>query len=439
MTFLGELKMKKILLTSTAVALALPLAVSATVSGTTGQTPRLQLSGELSPQFHAVKNKQREQNRGKGFGQHLALEDSRINFDVLGKTDALGGLEYGFLAGMAIDTDQTNNIEEARVSFKNQYGTVMIGDTRGVDDFMAVGPWKVMGGTGGGIYGNMTSSYQPTSGVRFTGDLFGTPKDATKINYITPRIAGFQVGVTYTPNSAHDGSSKLFSHSKQGRITQHYFNAQPHDQSQVGLGVNYKNTFQNGLNVQLAFTGLHGHTKSGQRFTEQDQVKAYLPDATAVNNLVENTTTRVRNTRSFALGTVIGFQNWQVAGEYINNGKSGEPRALKGSNAGRVYSGAIGYSWKINSVAAGYSHTTRKLGTGFSKAKADVYTLTYDHKFAPGLEGFVEGNFANQKTDAKYVNFVKNVKEADTSFRSTNDGVGNSHTKIVKIGGRVRF
>ncbi|AIL13577.1 hypothetical protein IM40_08960 [Candidatus Paracaedimonas acanthamoebae] len=429
--------MKKILLTSTAVALALPFAAEHASAAIEGQTPRLQISGELSPQFHVLTNKKREENKGKGFGQHLAIEDSRINFDVLGKTDALGGLEYGFLAGMSLDTNETNNIEEARISLKNQYGTIMVGDTRGVDDFMAVGPWKVMGGTGGGIYGNMTSTYQPTSGVRFSGDLVGTPKDATKINYITPRFAGFQAGVTYTPHSAHDGAAKLFSHTNSGRVTQHFFPAQPFDQAQIGVGVNYKNTFQNGLNAQLSFTGLFGHTKNGKNSTE-----AYLPSATAINNLVDNIPSKVRNTKAFALGAVVGFKGWQIGGEYINNGKSGEPRALKGSNAGHVYSAAIGYSWNVNSVAAGYSHTARKLGTGFSKAKADVYTLTYDHKFAPGLEGFIEGNFAKQKTDAKYVNFVNSVKtlSADKdSFKATNDAVGNSNTKGVMIGSRIRF
>ncbi|MBN9343039.1 MAG: hypothetical protein BGO76_02205 [Caedibacter sp. 38-128] len=429
--------MKKILLTSTAMALALPFAAEQASAAIEGQTPRLQISGELSPQFHVLKNKKREENKGKGFGQHLAIEDSRVNFDVLGKTDAFGGLEYGFLAGMALDTNESNNIEETRISLKNAYGTVMVGDTRGVDDFMAVGPWKVMGGTGGGIYGNMTSTYQPTSGVRFSGDLVGTPKDATKINYITPRFAGFQAGITYTPHSAHDGAAKLFSHTNGGRVTQHFFGAQPYDQSQVGLGVNYKNTFQNGLNVQVSFTGLYGHTKTGRRL-QPGEFKAYLPDSTNAFNFVPSFTSKVRNTKAFAVGTVFGFQGWQIGGEYINNGKSGEPRALHGSDAGRVYSGAIGYSWKINSLAAGYAHTARKLGTGFSKAKADVYTLTYDHKLAPGLEVFVEGNFAKQKTDAKYVNFVKNVK-ADRNFDKANDAVGNSNTKAAIIGSRIRF
>ncbi len=432
--------MKKILLTSTAIALALPFAAQqASAAAVEGKTPRLQLSGELSPQFHFLKNKKREANKGKGFGQHLAIEDSRINFDVLGKTDALGGLEYGFLAGMALDTNEPNNIEEARISLKNQLGTVMIGDTRGVDDFMAVGPWKVMGGTGGGIYGNMTSSYQPTSGVRFSGDLVNTPKDATKINYITPRYAGFQAGITYTPHSAHDGAAKLFSHSNGGKVIQHFFPAQPFDQRQVGLGVNYKNTFQNGLNVQISLTGLYGHTRNGARPANTDGVKAYIPDATVAKNYITDATSPVRKTRAFAAGALFGWQGFKIAGEYINNGKSGEPRALKGSDAGKVYSGAFGYSWSIHSVAAGYSHTTRKLGTGFTRAKADVYTLTYDHTFAPGLEGFVEGNFAKQKTDAKYVNFVKNVKADVKAFDKANDAVGNSNTKAVIIGSRIRF
>ncbi len=431
--------MKKTLLISTAIALALPFtAEQASAAVVEGKTPRLQLSGELSPQFHFLKNKKREANNGKGFGQHLAIEDSRVNFDVLGKTDALGGLEYGFLAGMALDTNESNNIEEARISLKNQLGTVIIGDTRGVDDFMAVGPWKVMGGTGGGIYGNMTSSYQPTSGVRFSGDLVNTPKDATKINYITPRYAGFQAGITYTPNSAHDGSAKLFSHSNSGRVTQHFFPAQPFDQRQVGMGVNYKNTFQNGLNVQVSLTGLYGHTKSGAR-KEAGAVKSYIPNAATVTNTnLLFTPAKIHRTKAYAVGGLLGWQGFKVAGEYINNGKSGEARALKGNNAGKVYSSALGYSWSIHSVAAGYTHTTRKLGTGFKRAKADVYTLTYDHTFAPGLEGFVEGNFAKQKTDAKYVNFVKTVK-GDKDFAKANDAVGNSNTKAVIIGSRIRF
>lgn len=426
--------MKKLLLGTAVLAISLPFALVPACAKKEELTPSLRFSGETSVNYYVFKQSVREGNGGKGNGHHMEVADSRLNVDIFGKTEHFGGFEYSALLGLSGNPDD-GKVQENRLKFKNEWGTLIAGDTRGIDDFMPVGAFAVMGAMGG-FAGNYTSVLNQTTGTVITTDLAGAPKDSTKINYITPRIYGIQLGATFTPSTAHEGDQKLKTASPSGA------KSLPFDKNQVGLGVNFKETFTNGIGVQLSATSLFGKTQAPTRLT-RTAGGIVLPAA-------------YRDTKSYALGTQLSYKEWQIGGEFIDNGKSqtahqkfslGGGNAvstpLTGNDAGKAYSVALGYTYGKHKFAIGYYGSRRSIQSGYSKAKANIYSATWDRKLVPGLGIYIDANYADMKTDSRAVTDQTAFKAAASNLGLTasdlSDGVKNNRATIVGFGTKLKF
>ena len=166
--------------------------LQSSVSYSSEQAPSLTISGEGRGVGYFFKQTQREQNGGRGNGQFVRIETTRLNFDIFGKTNNWGGIEYSFLVGIAGNTAAGQNaVEEARVKFKSTWGTVLIGTHRGVDHVMPYGSFMTAGGTGGAFDGNYTNAINLPTDTNSGVDMIGTVKNTNRITYATPRVAVF--------------------------------------------------------------------------------------------------------------------------------------------------------------------------------------------------------------------------------------------------------
>jgi hypothetical protein len=398
----------------------------------------LEISGETSANYYWFENKQREPDKGKGRGSHLAVDDSRINFEVFGKaSECLGGLEYSFLIGMSGNAETGNNpIEENRIKLKGEWGTFLAGDTRGVTDFMAVGTFYFLGATGG-ILGNYKAVINETSGIVIRDDLLNrfTPKDQTKVIYVTPRIYGVQLGYSYTPDGSHKGDQHLHSHTPTSsgyksvnsgvRFAGVSFNE---------FAVNYKDSYLTCVDVSMSATGIIGEMRDLRRTLQGNANvnQAYYP-------------WNRRHMKAFALGAVVEYAGFSLGGEYLNNLKSGELKVLKGSNLGQVYTIGIGYKKDENEMSLAYLHSKRKLGRlevgplagmNFGNVKADNFSLTFDHEIAPGLVAYAEG--IAFKMHASQPGTLTTWNSTVNGF-STDHNVGPNRGQVLITGARIKF
>lgn len=130
-----------------------------------------------------------ERDRGYGF-----FMDSETNFNADGVTDS--GLNYGAKVELEVDVANTflsdggNNADEVGLYFSGGWGRVEVGRDDGAEDVMFVGGEDAQAGTGGidGDTANLTVVQ-----IQDTGD-------SAKVTYFTPRLAGFQGGVSFTPD-----------------------------------------------------------------------------------------------------------------------------------------------------------------------------------------------------------------------------------------------
>ncbi len=101
--------MKKFLLGSAALGVVMGMGLFAEAAEAKVATkPALKISGRVTASAHIFSNKDDPNNGGakdeKGYGTHFAMEDSRLNFDVIGRMDWLGQMFYDWRLGITGDT-----------------------------------------------------------------------------------------------------------------------------------------------------------------------------------------------------------------------------------------------------------------------------------------------------------------------------------------------
>ncbi|MEN8236068.1 MAG: porin [Pseudomonadota bacterium] len=406
--------------------------------------PALKVSGRATATYHIFSNKDDPSLGGgkgeKGYGSHFAMEDSRLNFDVIGRMDWLGQMFYDWRLGITGDTgvryNSTNHnpIEENRLRIKGEWGTVLFGNAQGVENFMARGAFGVMGATGG-FDGNFQTVINRPSGVLLTTDLVGSTKYATKVSYITPRLWGFQLGASYAPNSEHKGQGK--DGSAHNRTSTKSSPPEAFGLSNWSGAVNFMHEFANGFSVALSATGLVSHTKSAAGSTFN-----------STNLATANQTAIRERAMSYAIGGVAEFRGFELGAEWIDNGDSRQVKNLNQLrnlqndpgitigkfDAGEAYSFAAGYTYGPDKVAVGYYHSERKYNG--IKAEADIYSVTYDRKLAPGLSVFVEYNKLGLNTGKAAVDYDNELKVGNSDFSS---GKNNNDTHAVALGAKFKF
>lgn len=465
--------MKKILLATTALVTAFAFNAEAGENGgstamTTATTPvananpwrpELKISGEGKFSYYNFRNKHRDTNGGKGYGHHFSFEDTRVNFEAVGNADSffgLNGTEYGFLLAVTAERDRNQSVEEARLKIKNSFGTAMFGNTNGVEDY-SYGATNIMGGTGG-VYGNYTNVVNKATGVITTNDPTIRTRKGTKVNLFTPRFAGFQLGVSYTPDTKHEGAAKLSSinNNNTNLYGTSMFDDRAFGKTNWAGNINFNHTFQNGFDAKVSVTGM----------TENSQTGYLSGNASGIGTPIPTATPTINDGRAWQVGGEFSYAGVTLAADYLDNRKSRVPGSLpadaaaaagvapsylRGADAGKVYTFGLAYELGTHKVSVGYMHSTRKMGglsttpsgaivTDLGKAKATVWSATYDKQFAPGWAGYVEYvNFSYKSTDNAATaqnNYKTNI---DSGNKSLQDGLAKNNGHVVIIGTKVKF
>jgi outer membrane protein OmpU len=125
-----------------------------------------------------------------------------------------GKADNGLLYGAKIELQNSTGgagatgvgTDEASVYLGGTWGRIELGDFDGAADTLKIYAPLVGIEQIDGDYGDFAAVTDPVSGLDFGGQpAFGihipNSGDATKAMYLTPRFAGFQAGISYTPES----------------------------------------------------------------------------------------------------------------------------------------------------------------------------------------------------------------------------------------------
>jgi outer membrane protein OmpU len=125
--------------------------------------------------------------------------DNEVFFNAQARHDPTG-IIYGMRVELEVGTG--NNaiapgqfnafVDEAVLFVSGAFGRIELGREDGAADIMMLGARRVAAGTGG-IDGDLP--------INLSGGIIIDTSDAAKVTYFTPRIGGFQAGISYSPDS----------------------------------------------------------------------------------------------------------------------------------------------------------------------------------------------------------------------------------------------
>ncbi len=285
---------------------------------------------------------------GRDFSQ-----EAEVHIRADGKAD--NGLEYGAKVELYASTSDVTNADEAGLYLKGDWGRLELGDDDGASDQLSVvAPTVGIGQINGRYLDFVPSSSRPSGNVKDTGGGIIKPldtDDATKVTYYTPRVYGFQAGISYAPEvgSMSDGEQVQFLKD---------VGAGPYQQDYIETGLNYRGKYQDfGFLAGFAFDTADAKAGSGRE-----------------------------DVNAWGLGGRVTYKGFAYGGGYVDNGDSNNPVATARDdetawNVGATYKdGAWGVA--VNYLAEDYETAGGRSGAG-GTYDAVVFGGTY--KIADGL------------------------------------------------------
>lgn len=327
---------------------------------------KLGIGGFFKTAYMVVFDDDSEGDLGNEHNTDGVFSDGEIYFQ--GSTVLDNGLEVG--ARVELETENANDqIDEAWVFFSGGFGEIHIGSE---DDALANNCLVPPGGTGN------FSAYSPNQWGANNAGLIASPLaftsntvcsgvddkgDAQKILYVTPNFAGFQLGLSYTPNGGDEDHTDGV-----GPHTGMPFNDDEESRHNVAGYLTYSFA-GDGWGIDAgAGASFEGHvekTDGGPNRKESDFYQA------AVNLTFGN----------FAVGGVF---------EYFNDAFSGDAGALGDTfvTDAWVAGGGIAYTMDAITVGAQYSHQDSEMdinGGDDIDATMDRIVLTGNYAMGPGV------------------------------------------------------
>ena len=307
---------------------------------------------------------------------------NRFRFNLIPSAKADNGLEYGARIRVRAESSATSNAsrntgyDKAYVFAQGGFGQVRLGlDATTQDDTIVSRPIDYLpfglfsqaeAFMGGGQTGGTTSAFV---GANITGGQLGTiygqnltwptfGDASTRVKYFSPRIAGLQLGASYTPRN--DDSGNGINRNKVTTAATATSPVNPSFQDLWEANVNYDNTFGGvKLKGQAAYYGGESSDVVGARFK----------DLTA-----------------WMVGAQVGYAGFTVGGSITDFGKSGLNKVARFTDNATVYQLGAQYTAGPIVVGGGWMRGQDSGNVNFAgKRKLDIYEIGAAYTVAPGF------------------------------------------------------
>lgn len=292
--------------------------------------------------------------------QHDVLfqNDTEIHIKAEGKAD--NGLEYGAVveleADVTADADGEGvNADKTYLFLQGGWGRAEFGNNTDSAEVLSVNTSnfaRATGGTDGDWYDFVAPGV--LSGFIISPDLplahaAGVAEDATKISYYSPKFNGFQLGLSYIPDSGNGGTASGFTTKKNSGQAENV----------VTAGLNYTHQF-NQVGLSAAVTGEMGDSEVSTR----------------------------EDLAAWDIGLNLTYAGWTLGGSWADWGDSllTKTTADKDQNYWDI---GLGYETGPFGVSVAYL-SSEVSGNDFTNV-----AVSADYKLAQGLVPYAEVNFVD--------------------------------------------
>lgn len=437
--------MKKILLCTTALVGFASLASAADMSN-----GDMQVSVGGNSKFEAgYINRDNDHKKGFTFSPNQEtsafVTSNKAALRAEGKNDTM---TYGAVVRLQTVANLSNGMSDSGLDRSHIYmntdaGAVQMGTNFAASKLLSVDAGTIASATGGvagdypkfldvrqkTVYGSMPVLDTDT----LTNRLDGYGESNRKITYLSPRISGAQLGMSFAPDMENNGGNGI------SRVdNQRYMGRALAAKNLFSVALNYKNSF-NDVNVMFSVAG--DFAKAKQDSARDAVVYNYYDNVDTKGNVVAGSTaekralesssyggTKERNDiKTYSVGTVVEYQGFSGALSYSKDGKSLTAKGYDFTSywmtAGLAYkNGPMStsltylYGKKGNKAATEGDNDTAPL------VKTSAVSLGADYAVAPGLTPFAEVTNVTVKPN-------KVLANGDTKARAT----------VFILGTRVKF
>jgi predicted porin len=334
----------------------------------------------------------------------FVVEEGAVNFDCLLKHE---GYAYGFETMAKVSSGLIKgggSVFRTACLFleHDNMGIFKVGFTRTAADTFSVDSCGLLTAYNGFESQNFSIFYNESAGSTVDiGSQFLDDSRALKISWKSPVASGFSVGLSFTPDTRTCNPFRTLRKEQKcakcdDKLISQFGMGKTYSKNVVSCGAAYEIGDPKALNAKVSVAGWFGQGKSG------------LGDV------------KVHNVCAYNVDLKIGYDSFNIAFGYTDNGKSlmARERASEdigafdpdrkyspmdafvgfrdGADAGKIYSARTAYSFKNLSLSAGYMKSIVKF-SGSEKATGDVLSLGAEYKFHKALSLYVE--YDHIKTD----------------------------------------
>ncbi|MFY9590256.1 porin [Rickettsia endosymbiont of Halotydeus destructor] len=345
--------------------------------------------------------------------------------------DIVAGAKIVFSPSTRIKTSTSYN--GSHIFFESDYGRIEAGSPYDAGAKMRVTGGNVTAGTGGwqryvildGQYMRYndlkpefdtgTSFYMESYANSFNWATDGA-EAARRVNFFTPKMQGFQAGISYTPDSANTGGNKdinNLTYENSGRTgisrsntgiknftldDDSIMRVNQNVKDAVSGGITYEHEIADDMAVKLSVTG--EYAKPARQIIH---AKREGSGATATTTVLG--TYKLSDLKAYNLGAVFTYGNVSCSASYGSLGKS--LTAKEYHKVGRdtyYYNGGLAYSQGPIKTSVEYFKSSRYKNT------VDTVSLATEYKIMPGLLPYAEVSYFQAKGKPVYYVEAPNKK-----------------------------
>jgi predicted porin len=360
--------MKKLLLGSTALMAAGALAVSPAAA----EDP---ISLNVGGYYWAGVSISDQDVTGVDFHEVTVRQEGEVQFT--GSTT----LDNGLTVGVNIQLEawaSGDQIDEHFLFLSGDWGRVNIGAENDAAYLMGyVAPAAGVGVNSATVIPFATLGSAPTA------TTLNANSDANKLTYFTPRFSGFQLGLSFTPNTeARTGSTQTA-----GLATD---NDAGEQSNVISLGANFVESF-NGVDIAISGGYVKGDLEAQTAASAQSSANAALQAGlvtagfTAAQAAVLVPSDAVAagtedDREQWAVGLNVGFSGFTVGGSYFEDNN-----AVTGTFDSTAWDIGATYSTGPWGIGVTYFHSEIELGTGAGEDERDAIELGANYALGPGI------------------------------------------------------